>query len=82
MTIDTSSTADAPKPTISLADIDATSRAEGQEVGGDSVPGAVPTGAAPPVPKWMQTGWRDVAGAGVGGDDKTQREMGILANYV
>ena len=82
VTIDTSSSTDAPKPTISMADIDSTSRAEGQEVGGDSIPGAVPTGAAPPVPQWMQTGWKQVAGAAAGGDEKTQLEAGILANYV
>lgn len=65
-----------------MADIDHASRAEGQEVGGDSVPGSVPTGAAPTVPKWMQVGWKDVAGAGATGNEETQKQLGILANYV
>ncbi|ORX40969.1 C2 domain-containing protein [Kockovaella imperatae] len=80
--IDTSTTNGAPAPTITMADIDHASRAEGQEVGGQSVPGAIPTGAAPPVPKWLQVGWKEVAGAALSGSDEHQRDLGILAHYV
>ncbi len=67
-----------------MQDINKASRAENQEVGSDSMPGAIPTGAAPPVPTWMITGWRQVAGldSTVARDAKTQEEMGILADYL
>ena len=51
--IDTSTKASAPKPTVSIDDVDKASRAEGQAPGGDSVPGAIPADAAPPVPTWV-----------------------------
>ncbi|WVF68009.1 hypothetical protein IAT40_002771 [Kwoniella sp. CBS 6097] len=78
--IDTSSGKTAPVPTVSLADVDKASRAEGQGAGEDDMPGAIPTGSAPPVPTWVQTGWRQVAG--LGKDEKSQEQASILTAYL
>lgn len=71
VTIDTSAQESIPTPTVSIQDVDKASRAEGQAVGAvsiqqsdgdivthemqDSIPGAIPAGAAPPVPTWVRT---------------------------
>ncbi|OCF41255.1 transmembrane protein [Kwoniella heveanensis CBS 569] len=78
--IDTSSGRAAPVPTVSLADVDKASRAEGQGAGQDDMPGAIPTGAAPPVPTWVQTGWRQVAG--LGKDERSEEQASILTAYL
>ncbi|WVW80773.1 hypothetical protein I302_102759 [Kwoniella bestiolae CBS 10118] len=80
VTIDTSTSKSAPAPTVSLADVDKASRAEGEGVGEQDIPGAIPTGSAPPIPTWLKTGWRQVAG--LGKDDKTAEESNILAAYL
>ncbi|WWC72638.1 uncharacterized protein I206_106602 [Kwoniella pini CBS 10737] len=80
VTIDTSTSKSAPIPTVSLADVDRASRAEGQGAGEQDLPGAIPTGAAPSVPTYIKTGWRQVAG--LGKDDKTAEESNILAAYL
>ncbi|WWD07266.1 hypothetical protein V865_005363 [Kwoniella europaea PYCC6329] len=80
VTIDTSTGKSAPAPTVTLADVDKASKAEGQGVGEQDVPGAIPTGSAPPIPTWLKTGWRQVAG--LGKDDKTAEESSILAAYL
>nr|XP_018259792.1 uncharacterized protein I303_07863 [Kwoniella dejecticola CBS 10117]OBR81950.1 transmembrane protein [Kwoniella dejecticola CBS 10117] len=80
VTIDTSTSKSAPVPTVSLADVDKASKAEGQGAGDQDIPGAIPTGAAPSVPTYIKTGWRQVAG--LGKDDKTAEESNILAAYL
>ncbi|WRT70761.1 uncharacterized protein IL334_007760 [Kwoniella shivajii] len=80
VTLDTSTSTSAPLPTVSLADVDKASKAEGQGAGDENIPGAIPVGAAPPVPTWVKTGWRQVAD--LGKDDKTAEEASILAHYV
>ena len=82
--VDTSS-AKAPAPTVSLSEIDQTSRGEGQGLESASIPGAIPTGAAPAVPTWLLTGWRQVANRHLimaGGDPKIAEQQSILAEYV
>ncbi|ORY31245.1 C2 domain-containing protein [Naematelia encephala] len=79
--VDTSLTGSGPAPTVSLDDVDKASRAEGQVAGGDQVPGSIPAGTAPPVPTWMQSGWRQVAKLDVTGE-KTRDETSILAEYL
>ncbi|EIW70089.1 hypothetical protein TREMEDRAFT_71520 [Tremella mesenterica DSM 1558] len=81
--IDTSNKANVPRPTVTLDDVDKTSRAEGEEVGAAAMPGAVPAGAAPSVPTWVLAGWQRVANADLGsGDAKTQEQLGVLADYL
>ncbi|WWC92373.1 uncharacterized protein L201_007330 [Kwoniella dendrophila CBS 6074] len=80
VTIDTSTSKSAPIPTVSLADVDKASKAENEGAGDQNIPGSIPTGAAPPVPTWVKTGWRQVAG--LGKDDKTAEESNILAAYL
>jgi hypothetical protein len=82
--VDSSSTS-APAPTVTLSEIDQTSRGEGQGLDTASIPGGIPTGAAPPVPTWLLTGWRQVANRhliAAGGDPKLAEQQSILAEYV
>ncbi|WWD20758.1 hypothetical protein CI109_105235 [Kwoniella shandongensis] len=76
--IDTSTSASSPVPTVSLADVDRASKAEGEGVGAEDVPGAIPAGAAPPVPTWVTAGWRQAAGL----DTKEQEHITVLATYL
>ncbi|KAL7422727.1 Tricalbin-2 [Cryptotrichosporon argae] len=81
VTVDTSK--GGPAPTVSLNDIDLASRTEGQFAGVD-VPGSIPTGAAPAVPTWMLTGWRQVAGldAAAVRDSRLAEQTSILTEYL
>ncbi|KAK4689249.1 hypothetical protein P7C73_g857, partial [Tremellales sp. Uapishka_1] len=84
VTFDASTAASAPIPTVTISDIDKASKAEGQTEGSDDLPGAIPTGAAPAIPTWMLTGWRQVAGLDSieARDEKHQLQMGLLADYL
>nr|ODN82408.1 transmembrane protein [Cryptococcus depauperatus CBS 7841] len=80
VTIDTSASARAPQPTITLTDVDKASRDEGQGLGTDEMPGAIPANTAPAVPTWVKAGWRQVAGLDQGAT--AREEASILQTYL
>ena len=52
-------------------------------MGQADMPGAVPTGAAPPIPTWVLAGWSRVASANAGtADVETQKQLSVLADYL
>ncbi|WVQ85964.1 hypothetical protein IAT38_008132 [Cryptococcus sp. DSM 104549] len=80
VTIDTSTKGSGPELTATMADIDKASKAEGQGLDTDDMPGAIPTNTAPAVPTWVQAGWMQAAG--LNASAKAQQEAGILQSYL
>lgn len=78
--IDLSTSADAPKPTISLEDAKKALDAHTE----DDIPGTIPKTVLPGIPQWMGIGWKEVAGISGQGkhDAETQQELSILSSYL
>ncbi|OXB34399.1 transmembrane protein [Cryptococcus neoformans] len=78
--IDSSTSANAPKPTVTLADVDKASQAEGQREGGDDMPGSIPSNTAPSIPTWVMAGWKQAAG--LGKTESAREEATVLQTYL
>ncbi|BEI84326.1 hypothetical protein CcaverHIS002_0409300 [Cutaneotrichosporon cavernicola] len=78
--IDTSTSASAPKPTVSLEDAKKAAAAPTE----DDIPGTIPKTVLPGIPEWMGIGWKEVAGvAGKGRPDaQTSQDLSILSGFL
>ena len=69
-------------PTITIEDVDKAKTDSSAKDDAPAPPGAMPAGAAPPIPDWYKVGWRDFTPPDTSGEDQDASQARMMHSFI